>query len=82
MCSGVPWRGPGVILGVFRTRFGFHIVRLNRQNDVPTVDIDSVREELYREIQEEKSGLEMERFMAELHDDSIVQVLFDPTSLF
>jgi len=73
---------PGELSEVFQTRFGFHIVRLNDRREVPTIDVDTVREELYREIQDEKTNRELERFMAELHEDSIVQVLFDPTALF
>ena len=72
----------GQLSEVFETRLGLHIVRLNNLWEESTIDVDAIREEIYRELQQEKTNRELERFMAQLHEDSVVQVLFDPTSLF
>jgi parvulin-like peptidyl-prolyl isomerase len=72
----------GEISEVFQTRFGFHVIRLNRLWDEPTVDIDAVREEIYRELQLAKQNREIERYMVQLHEDNIIQLQFDPSSLF
>lgn len=73
---------PGEISAIFETRFGLHVVRLNNRWEEATVDIEEVREELYRELQNDKTNREMEQFLAQLHEDSVIQVLFDPTTLF
>ena len=73
---------PGQISEVFETRLGLHIVRLNEQWEESTIDVDEIREQIYRELQQDKTNRELERFMAQLHEDSVVQVLFDPTTLF
>ncbi|MBN1946304.1 MAG: peptidylprolyl isomerase [Bradymonadales bacterium] len=69
---------PGEISEVFQTRLGFHIVRLNRQWESESADVDRLRENIYREIQLSKQSTEIERYLASLHQDSIVQVIFNP----
>lgn len=73
---------PGRYSRVFATRFGLHIVLLHNRWEESTIDVDRLRETIYRELQQDKTNLALEQFMAGLHDDSIVQVVFDPTTLF
>jgi peptidyl-prolyl cis-trans isomerase SurA len=72
----------GELSPVFESRFGYHIVRLERRWEEPSIDVEAVREQIYGELQEEKSNREITRYMAQLHDDAIVQILFDPTNLY
>lgn len=72
----------GELSPVFESRFGYHIVRLNRRWEAPSIDLEAAREEIFAQLQEEKSNREITRYMAQLHDDSIVQILFDPTNLY
>jgi parvulin-like peptidyl-prolyl isomerase len=72
----------GAISEVFQTRFGFHIVRMNDRWEESSIDVDAAREEIYREIQLSKQNREVERYMAQLHDESIVQILFEPAELY
>ncbi len=73
---------PGQYSRVFATRFGLHIVLLHNRWEESTIDVDRIRETIYRELQQEKTNRSLEQFMAGLHDDSIVQIVFDPTTLF
>ena len=72
----------GQISEVFETRLGIHIVKLNELWEESTIDVDEIRDQIYRELQQDKTNRELERFMAQLHEDSLVQILFDPTTLF
>ena len=73
---------PGEVSSVFETEFGFHIVRLNRLWEAPMAGIDQIREQIYREIQQNKTALELERLLAQLHEENIISVLWDPTQLY
>ncbi|MCA9562649.1 MAG: peptidylprolyl isomerase [Myxococcales bacterium] len=73
---------PGEISDVEQTRFGFHIVRLNNKWEESSVDLEEVRTEIYNELAQEKAERELQRFLAQLHEDAMLQVLFDPASMF
>jgi parvulin-like peptidyl-prolyl isomerase len=73
---------PGEISEVFRTRFGFHIVRLNDRVEESVAAVDDIREEIYRDLQQRKQQHEVERFMAQLHSDNIVIINFNPAELY
>lgn len=73
---------PGELGEPFRTRFGWHIVRLNDRFEESTVDVDEIREEIYRELQQREQAEEVDRYMAQLHADNIVVVNFNPAELY
>jgi peptidyl-prolyl cis-trans isomerase SurA len=73
---------PGEVSSAFETEFGFHIVRLNRLWEAPMTGIDQIREQIYREIQQNKTTIELERLLAQLHEENIINLLWDPTELY
>lgn len=73
---------PGEVSDVFQTRFGFHIVRLNDRWEESTVELDEIREEIYRELQQDKQSREVERYLAQLHEDSIIVIQYNPVELY
>jgi parvulin-like peptidyl-prolyl isomerase len=73
---------PGEISPVFQSRFGFHIVRLNNKWEEASDEVDAAREQIYRELQLARQNEEIARYLTGLHEENLVQVLYDPTELF
>lgn len=71
----------GEVSTIIESRYGYHIVRLNELWEEASVDVDGIREEIYRELQLARQESEVDRYIAELHEDNIIQIQFDPSEL-
>lgn len=71
----------GEVSAIIESRYGYHIVRLNELWEEASIDVDGLREEIYRELQLARQESEVDRYLAQLHDDNIIQVQFDPSEL-
>jgi peptidyl-prolyl cis-trans isomerase SurA len=65
---------PGQIGGPVKTRFGWHVIQVITRKPLPTPPLETVREQLYRELQQERIEAVMHRWVEDLKKKSFVEV--------
>ncbi len=70
--------GPGEISTVVETRFGLNLFQLIDRFDPSTIRLENVKEQLRYELQERKSGPELEKWLLELRETQYIEIVEGP----
>ena len=70
--------GPGEISPVVETRFGLNLFQLIDRFDPSTIRLENVKEQLRYELQDRKSGPELEKWLLELRETQYIEIVEGP----
>ena len=70
--------GPGEITPLVETRFGLNLFQLIDRFDPSTIRLEDVKEQLRFELQDMKSGPELEKWLLELRERQYIEIVEGP----
>ena len=76
--SALAQLGPGEISPIVETAYGLNLFQLIDRFDPSTIRLEDVQEQLRFELQDMKSGPELEKWLVELRETQYIEIVEAP----